>query len=629
MSKTTPLLEQDKLTSDGFSHAGGASFEWKNLDYILPAPINKQVLTGGFGTVRPGEMCALIGSSGAGKTTLLKALAGKTRGGVLQGEIYFHGKEITRNFELLRKHSGYLRQEDIFHVNLTPREVLRFTLDVGQVMSSKEKDDKVASMLKEFNLEKCADSCIGNFEEKGISGGEKRRLSLAIEILSDPQIVFLDEPTSGLDSFSALLIISLMKREAARGRMVICSLHQPSFEILDMIDNVIILNHGLTIYNGGVKDIIPRLSRLKQIEFPADISPSDHLIKLVNQKKTFDADENIRIFSEESRRYDTSRSIVLGAGKAAVEEDFGTVDQATQKKSGRTTAGPAKQPTKRSGAQVSVGTKFWHLLARGLKNLWKHKSLFVLFNIQMFVIQGISGGSFSHERRTYADRSEIGGSTNPVSDLKDRVSSMFFVAINYYCCFLLNSAMSMEQESQIVYKEISGRMYGMGTYFWSKTLVDLVLYVPPVIAQIYVYYTWLHMNPSTKMLLIFAEFCLWASMIGNSVGLFVGNLAKGVQTIMQLIPIFFVPPVLLAGFIVNTSELGFFEFMKYLSPLKYAMELVLTQEFSDSELGKSTTMVIFDYEAGLKQCRIILLCYFLGSRILAYLAFIVQTKKFI
>ena len=623
-AKQTPLLEQGVPFE-----AMTGSFEWKNLDYTLPAPASKRILTGAFGTVKAGEICALIGSSGAGKTTLLKVLAGKAKGGLVQGDLYFQGREVSKRMDTVRRNSGYLRQEDIFHVNLTPREVLRFTLDVSQRLSPKQKDEKVGRMLKEFNLDKCADSRIGNFEEKGISGGEKRRLSLAMEILSDPQIVFLDEPTSGLDSFSALLIISLMKREAAKGRMVICSLHQPSFEILEMIDNVIILNNGVTIYNGGVKDIIPRLNRLKPLTFPADVSPSDHLIKLVNGKKTFDAEENIRLFSEESRQYDNKRSVVGGLGKVPVDEDFGTVDAKTQSKSGRQSEQKERITSANNRQQVSIPTKFWYLLCRGLKNLWKHKSLFVLFNIQMFVIQGISGGSFSHERRAYADGASIDGQTTPASDLKDRVSSMFFVAINYYCCFLLNSAMSMEEESQVVYKEISARMYGMGAYFWSKTLVDLVLYVPPVIAQIYIYFTWLHMNPETKMLFVFAEFCLWASMIGNSLGLFAGNLAKGVQTIMQLMPIFFVPPVLLAGFIVNTSDLGFFSFMKYLSPLKYAMELVLTQEFTDSELAQNTTMVIFDYDAGIQTCRIILLSYFLGSRILAYLAFVIQTKKFI
>lgn len=117
------------------------------------------------------------------------------------------------------------------------------------VSSEKEKNEKISYILKELNLEKCADNRVGDFEKKGLSGGEKRRLSLAVEILNDPEIIFLDEPTSGLDSFSALLVVSLLKKEASKGRIVICSLHQPSFEILDLIDNVIVLNHGLTVYN--------------------------------------------------------------------------------------------------------------------------------------------------------------------------------------------------------------------------------------------------------------------------------------------------------------------------------------------------------------------------------------------
>ena len=189
-------------------------FEWKHLNYKLKKS-KKQVLYEAFGTVRKGEITALLGSSGAGKSSLLNVLAHKTQSstGNVTGMICFDGKQITSSSEL-KKYYSYLRQEDIFHENLTPREVLTFSLNMTSEDSKEVKERKINETLRQLNLEKCADSRIGNFELKGISGGEKRRLSMAIEFINDPSIVFLDEPTSGLDSFSALLVVSILKKEA-------------------------------------------------------------------------------------------------------------------------------------------------------------------------------------------------------------------------------------------------------------------------------------------------------------------------------------------------------------------------------------------------------------------------------
>lgn len=190
------------------------SFEWQHLNYTIHKN-NKQVLYDAFGTIKKGELMALIGSSGAGKSTLLNVLAHKVHSwtGKVTGMICMDGKQIASKSELT-KYSSYLRQEDIFHVNLTPREVLTFALDMTSNETKVKKDAKVNEMLKELNLLKCADNRIGNFESKGISGGEKRRLSMAMEFINDPSIIFLDEPTSGLDSFSALLVVGILKKEA-------------------------------------------------------------------------------------------------------------------------------------------------------------------------------------------------------------------------------------------------------------------------------------------------------------------------------------------------------------------------------------------------------------------------------
>ena len=212
---TKPLVDKEVEEADKRRRlAYPTIFEWKHLNYVLKKN-KKQVLYDAFGTVRKGEITALIGSSGAGKSTLLNVLAHKipSNTGKVTGMICFDGKQIPQASEL-KKYSSYLRQEDIFHVNLTPRQVLSFSLNMTSNEPDAVKTKKINETLRQLNLEKCADSRIGNFESKGISGGEKRRLSMAMEFINDPSIVFLDEPTSGLDSFSALLVVSILKKEA-------------------------------------------------------------------------------------------------------------------------------------------------------------------------------------------------------------------------------------------------------------------------------------------------------------------------------------------------------------------------------------------------------------------------------
>lgn len=114
----------------------------------------------------------------------------------------------------LTQNSSYLRQEDIYHDCFSPDELLGFAAKLRINGTDEVKKRAVDNLVKDLNLEKCRDTNIGNFEKKGVSGGEKRRISLALELLVDPPIIFLDEPTSGLDSFTALLVMGLLKKEA-------------------------------------------------------------------------------------------------------------------------------------------------------------------------------------------------------------------------------------------------------------------------------------------------------------------------------------------------------------------------------------------------------------------------------
>lgn len=419
--------------------------------------------------------------------------------------------------------------------------------------------------------------------------------------------------------------------------MIICSLHQPSFEILDMLDNIIVLDNGQTVYNvaephqGSASSIISRLTTIKPFQFPEDISPVDYLLYLVNSRKTPDAAENVKLFVLESKRFNETRSALsLLDGKLPQ-------DQASPDKEKELDLLRRPAPKARNRFRVGACKKFTLLLQRGFNNLIQHKKLFVIFNLQMILIMLVTLGVYARMRRDYE---KVDPEHPKNEDIQDRIASFFFIAINFYCCILLNSSFSMEEEAQIIYKEISGGMYGYGAYFWSKTFVDWVLLLPPVFVQIYLvactdqYYYFLHMDQTWTMFLIFGEMVLWNSILGNSFGVLLGSMVRGIKTIVQLITIFFVPFAIMAGFIVNTcrplssANLGFFSFMKYLSPMKYSLEIPLQEEFKDSPQGQFV-IGLFDYGYGVDKCRYILAAYLVGSRLLGYLSFVWQTSRFV
>jgi len=146
-------------------------------------------------------------------------------------------------------------QEDVLLGTLTVRETITYSanLRLPNTMTKGEIDDVVEATIMEMGLQECSDRVVGNWHLRGISGGEKKRLSIALEILTRPRLLFLDEPTSGLDSASAFFVIQTLRNIARDGRTVISSIHQPSSEVFALFDDLFLLSSGETVYFGDAK----------------------------------------------------------------------------------------------------------------------------------------------------------------------------------------------------------------------------------------------------------------------------------------------------------------------------------------------------------------------------------------
>eukprot|EP01060_Flectonema_neradi_P006012 TRINITY_DN14015_c0_g1_i2.p1 TRINITY_DN14015_c0_g1~~TRINITY_DN14015_c0_g1_i2.p1 ORF type:complete len:1315 (+),score=313.42 TRINITY_DN14015_c0_g1_i2:41-3946(+) len=228
---------------------------WDDISYTVPidnGKSTKQLLYNVSGQCRPGNIVALMGATGAGKTTLLDVLARRKTQGSVEGKVTMNDIEVSD--EVFRSVTGYVEQEDLHHPRSTVREAVRFSSRLRSTETSIEGDDRIADEVIELlGLGPLADTLIGNEQTGGgISLEARKRVTIAVELVSDPSVLFMDEPTSGLDSAGALVVMESARNIANSGKTVICTIHQPSEELFYMFDSLLLLHEGYVSYCGPV-----------------------------------------------------------------------------------------------------------------------------------------------------------------------------------------------------------------------------------------------------------------------------------------------------------------------------------------------------------------------------------------
>lgn len=242
---------------------------------------NKHLLRCVTGKIMPGRVTAVMGPSGAGKTTFLSALAGKMHGCKASGVILING--VNESIHSYRKIIGFVPQDDIVHGNLTVEENLWFSARC-RLAGDLRKPDKVLiveRVIEFLGLQSVRNSLVGTVEKRGISGGQRKRVNVGLELVMEPSLLILDEPTSGLDSTSSQLLLRALRREALEGVNICMVVHQPSYTLFKMFDDLILLaKGGLTVYHGPVKQVEDYFKSLG-INVPERVNPPDHYIDVL------------------------------------------------------------------------------------------------------------------------------------------------------------------------------------------------------------------------------------------------------------------------------------------------------------------------------------------------------------
>ncbi|CAI7602342.1 unnamed protein product [Penicillium bialowiezense] len=281
-----------------------STFTWKDLDYHVPFHgEKKQLLNKVFGFVQPGNLVALMGASGAGKTTLLDVLAQRKDSGEINGSVLIDGRPVGISFQ---RTTGYCEQMDVHLETATVKEALEFSAVLRQpsTVSYEAKISYVEHIIDLLELREISDALIG-VTGAGLSIEQRKRVTLGVELVAKPTLLFLDEPTSGLDGQSAFNIVRFLRKLVDGGQAVLCTIHQPSAVLFDAFDGLLLLAKGGRMsYFGETgtesSTILDYFSR-NGAPCPPDVNPAEHIIDVVQGSAT-DKRDWVEIWNQSEER---------------------------------------------------------------------------------------------------------------------------------------------------------------------------------------------------------------------------------------------------------------------------------------------------------------------------------------
>ena len=311
--KLSGVLEREKLKErfNGFNLRVENLMVWVPKSNKFQNKIQKKIILRGISTnFLEGSITAIVGPSGSGKTTFLNYLSGRQDNSQMFRTYcdYYLNETKIKNVNHFKNIIGYVLQDNILEARNTPREIFTYYARLRGHKNPKESAQKV---IDSMYLKKCADTIVGDVFHRGLSGGEKKRTSIGVELVSQPNLMFLDEPTTGLDSTTALDIIMNINELKNKGMTIICTMHQPSEEIMALFDKVIMLVDGNLVYDDIPSNIMSCLTELgfhkNQFETPIEffmkiVDKDDIRISLIEKSDAIDETQVTCVHNERIKK---------------------------------------------------------------------------------------------------------------------------------------------------------------------------------------------------------------------------------------------------------------------------------------------------------------------------------------
>uniref|UniRef100_A0A8C9Z3W1 ATP-binding cassette sub-family G member 8 n=1 Tax=Sander lucioperca TaxID=283035 RepID=A0A8C9Z3W1_SANLU len=413
-------------------------------EFKLPWEINgnKQIAINRLSLrVHSGQMLAIIGSSGCGKTSLLDIITCRDEGGTMtSGQVLINGKPNTP--QLVKKSIAHVRQDDRLLPHLTVRETLVFVakLRLPTHFTQAQRDQRVDDVIAELRLRQCAHTRVGNDYVRGVSGGERRRVSIAVQLLWNPGILILDEPTSGLDSFTAHNLVITLSRLARGNRLVLLSVHQPRSDIFQLFDLVVLLSSGSAVYCGAARDMVPYFTALGY-PCPRYCNPSDFYVDLISIDRR----------SPEREAECLERSRVLA--EQLMEKVRDTGDH-MWKSAGTNTA---LTQTERLPGRLH---QFTTLIRRHMYNDFRDLVTLLVHGFEALLMSLLVGFLYY-------------GAGEERLSIQDTVALLYMIGALTPFAVVLDVIAKCHTERAMLYHELEDGMYSVTSYFFAKVLGEL------------------------------------------------------------------------------------------------------------------------------------------------------------
>ncbi|KAG9450051.1 hypothetical protein H6P81_010016 [Aristolochia fimbriata] len=570
----------------------------------------RNILNGVSGMVKPGEIMAMLGPSGCGKTTLLTALGGRLPGKVT-GSVTYNGRPFSG---AVKRRTGFVTQDDVLYPHLTVLETLAYAamLRLPTTLSRREKLDQAESVVLELGLTRCRNSVVGGPLLRGISGGERKRVSIGQEMLVNPSLLLLDEPTSGLDSTTAQRIVTTLRGLAGAGRTVVTTIHQPSSRLYKMFDKVVVLSEGTPIYSGAAA---AALDYFESIGFAPGVSvnPADFLLDLANGVAPDAQEGHQHVRPDASDQNSLKQSLILSFKRNLYN---GLKTEIRQNRLETTSSRPGKASSNGS-EKLHWGTSWWNqfkvLFCRGLKER-RHESFSGLRIFQVISVAILAG--------------LLWWQSDP-SHIQDQVGLLFFFSIFWGFFPLFNAIFTFPQERLMLIKERSSGMYCLSSYYFARMVGDLPMeLVLPIIFTVITYWMGGLKATATNFFLTLLVI-LYNVLVSQGLGLALGAILMDVKQATTLASVTMLTFLLAGGYYIQHIP-PFIAWMKYISFSYYCYKLLLGVQYSEQdyyECGPGFSCQVLDYpsikhmELGNKGYDVAVLTLMLiGYRLLAYVA---------
>lgn len=538
----------------------------------------KDILKDVSGIINPG-MNAIMGPTGSGKTSLLDVIAGrKDPKGLKSGQVLVDNAIVTSDLRLC---SAYVVQNDILMGTLTVRENLAFSANLRlsrKEYSSSDKEMRVDSVIQELGLKDCADTKIGTMFLRGVSGGEKKRCSIGMELITSPSLLYLDEPTTGLDANTANSIMELLQKLSKKGKTVIFSIHQPRYSIFSQFDHLTLMNKGEIIYAGAADKAITYFEDLGYKCEPFN-NPADFFLDVINGTVLS------QIHNNKSEKCSSSEETVENENPLAVIYRQSTHFIKVKEQLSQISDGLDPEVTK--GDRVGYATPFYYQLllvsGRTVRNILRNPqtSYAQLFlNIFFGILVGLIYYQIPH--------------TLPEA-LQNRTGAFFFLVINMVFGNLSAVELFISERVLFIHENSSG-FYRTSVYFLSKVFADLI---PNRILPVFIFsaipYFMMGLKPDVEA---FFLYCLTMSMVSLSavslaflVSASVGSFAMA--NILIALPFVFM--MVFGGFLVNlNSMLSWMSWLKWASIFRYGYNALAINELKDQVFTSNYTRMTGD-----------------------------------